>query len=231
MNGSPRSNKAQGAGRRGAASKQRTPASKPDVAAERAAAQAVAKERAVARRAQLDAHFGDNRPGRALVAASWGVTLVALALGVGGLAWGGGFESAYAVVTGIGFIVGTLGIGWALARAASRSRDDQISLGNLVFGTGIAPRGVMGPLWASVAAQTVIGIGIAVAAARGVGVAQGRSQQAALDFFFGSMLATFGLACLLLWGATFGYFPPQPGEPAASSADRAGRHNAPGRRR
>jgi hypothetical protein len=161
-------------------------------------------ERAVVRRAELDAAFPDVVPGRGVVAASWVATAVLLVL-----------TAAAAVapdaVIGVffGFAVGSFLVGSALLAldvvlAAARSRTHAMGIGGLFFLAGSAPRTVRVQLNTSLALAVVVAI-------------TGAAVRPFTPLAFGVLAPVLQLGCSGLWGVRHGHFALRaPADPAAA---------------
>ena len=96
-------------------------------------------ERRAAERRRLEQHFGEETPGRALIAASWFAAGAVTLTGVIGWLVGGPFEIIAFVVSLVLFFAGLLAAMVGFVVAAARSRRDRLDLGRLALLTGIAP--------------------------------------------------------------------------------------------
>jgi hypothetical protein len=148
------------------------------------------------RRAELDAAFEGDPPGRMIVVLSWVATVVLLVLTV--LA-----AVAPDEVIGVffGFAMGSFLVGSALfaldvVLAASRSREASMGIGGLFFLAGSAPRRIGLNLNASLAVSVVV-------------VLVGASVRPFTPLAFGVLAPVLQLACSGLWGVLHGHFPPR----------------------
>ena len=107
-----------------------------------------------------------------------------------------GAAPAALVVAGVLFAGGVVAFGWALLRAAGRSRTEQLHLSGVFFLDGAPPR-VRRLLLGSLALQVVVAL--ATAAAR-----------PNTSLAFGILAPMWGQGLAGLWGARHGRFPPRP---------------------
>ena len=168
---------------------------RPSLAEERAAVQSGGDERRAAERRRLEQHFGEETPGRALIAASWFAAGAVTLTGVIGWLVGGPFEIIAFVVSLVLFFAGLLAAMVGFVVAAARSRRDRLDLGRLALLTGIAPPRVRKSLFGALAVQVIGGLLPAIATK-------------GLELDFGTLVPMMGVGLIFSWGAAYGDFPP-----------------------
>jgi hypothetical protein len=145
-------------------------------------------ERAVVRRAELDAAFPDVVPGRGVVAASWVDAVIGVFFG-------------FAVGS---FLVGSALLALDVVLAAARSRTHAMGIGGLFFLAGSAPRTVRVQLNTSLALAVVVAI-------------TGAAVRPFTPLAFGVLAPVLQLGCSGLWGVRHGHFALRaPADPAAA---------------
>lgn len=182
----------------------RSTSPRPDIAAERAAAQEQNRRLRASRQADLDAAFADGTPGSALIT----VDLVATALFVvtgavaaigyrplsaSPVAWPAAVVSLLLFIGGCGlFLV-------ALIEGARRSRRSLLGIGGWFLLSGSAPQSVQRRLNGALAIQVIAGIGFAAA-------------RPFTALAFATLVPVFGLAVNGIWAARYGWFVDRPAE-------------------
>jgi hypothetical protein len=122
-----------------------------------------------------------------------------------------GFPRDLAAVVAFGlFLVGVVTFFAAYARAVSRSRTDNISVGGLYLMLGSAPGAVQLRLLGCLVVQLVVAVATSVATA---------SVRPFTPLAFGLLVPMFGLACCGLWTARHGAFPARQDPRASLPAD------------
>jgi hypothetical protein len=122
-----------------------------------------------------------------------------------------GFPRNLAAVVAFGlFVAGVIAFFAAYARAVSRSRVDNISVGALYLMLGSAPRGAQVRLLGCLALQLVVAIATSVATS---------DVRPFTPLAFGLLVPMFGLACCGLWSAYHGVFPARQDPRASLPAD------------
>lgn len=133
--------------------------------------------------------------GRTLVRLSWAGTVISCVTAAVNAVTGD--RDDYWLSAGPALVLLLVGSGaflWAFAIAVERSRTEEIGVGGLFFLEGCAPRRVQVVMMASVAVQTVVPLGIAIA----------RPFTA-----FAVLAPVWSLGLAGLWGARHGTFPPR----------------------
>ncbi len=146
------------------------------------------------RAAAMTARFGDEIPGRSIIAVSWACTAVFTLAAIPALIDPRDAVAAFFAVSVVLFVAGCALFMVVLVLAAARSREDAMGMGGLFFLAGSAPPPVQRHLLGSLAIQVVVAI-----------------VAAALDPFtplaFGTLVPTIGLALCGLWAVRHGLFP------------------------
>jgi hypothetical protein len=106
------------------------------------------------------------------------------------------FEIVALFVSLLLFAAGTATFLWALVVAAGRSREREMTVAGLFLLQGSAPRDVRRRLLGALAAEVVVGLGVAIA-------------RPFTSLAFGLLVPVYGLALAGLWGARHGTFPPR----------------------
>ncbi len=135
------------------------------------------------------------RAGRTLIRLSWAGTLVTCVTSVANALTGD--RNDYWLSAGPALVLLVVGCGfflWAFFLAVERSRTEEIGVGGLFFLEGCAPRRVQAVMLASVAVQSMVPLGVAVA----------RPFTA-----FAVLAPVWSLGLAGLWGARHGTFPPR----------------------
>lgn len=138
---------------------------------------------------------GEDVPGRTLIRLSWAGTLISCVTSIANALTGD--RKDYVLSAAPALVLLVLGCGaflWAFALAVERSRTEEIGVGGLFFLEGCAPRRVQLVMMASVAVQTIVPLGVAVA----------RPFTA-----FAVLAPVWSLGLAGLWGAKHGTFPPR----------------------
>lgn len=172
---------------------------RPSAAEARAAAEAAAKARRAAQQGELDAHFAEVIPGRAILRAAQGSTLLFVVVTVLAAAVDTrGLRLVAAVVDLVLFVIGCLLFLLALYGGAQRSRTAEMTMSGWWFLSGSAPRSVRTTLLGAVAVQTVTAFA-------------GAAARPFTALAFGILVPTLGLALCGLWGGRHGWFPARRG--------------------
>ncbi len=174
----------------------------PTTAAE---ARAEAEARRSALRAERESAFaevhGDLIPGRWVMAGSWSITAVFLAVAAGGVVAPDALDGAFLVVSLVFFLIGCLLFAVDLVLAAQRSRSSEMGIAGIFFLVGSAPSAVQRQLLGSLSAQVVVSL---VAAA--VGFAR-LDDQHLNTLAFGILVPMAGLGACGYWAVRWGLFP------------------------
>ncbi len=196
------------------------PSERPQTAAEARAEVEAGKEHARAeRRAEFDAAYGEQTPGRWVIAASWASSAAFAAAAVGGVIWPDPIDGWFLILSLVLFALGCAVFMVDLVLAAARSRDDAMGIGGLFFLAGSAPPEVQRHLNGSLAVQVVVSI-----VAAGVGFARIDDRQLN-SLAFGILVPMLALSLTGLWGVRFGLFPPRSpgtGQPVRRGSDSPG---------
>ena len=140
--------------------------------------------------------FDGDVPGRWIVRASLGSTVVLAAVTALAAAWPDTFVLVFFVVALACFVVGCGIFVVDVLVAAGRSRTVEVGIGGLFFLAGSAPSAVRTPLLGSLAAQVVV-------------VLAGAAIRPFTPLAFGTLAPVLGLGWCGLWGARHGVFPPR----------------------
>lgn len=167
----------------------------PSAAEARAAVEAERAANRERRAAQMRERFGDEIPGRAIIAASWGSTALFALVSVPAAIDPERFVGLFFGVSVVLFFAGCALFVLDLVLAAARSRDDAMGIGGLFFLLGSAPRPVQVHLLGSLAAQVVVAV---VAAA----------LHPFTPLAFGTLVPTVALSLCGLWAVRHGLFEP-----------------------
>jgi hypothetical protein len=178
---------------------------RPTVAEERAAEQANSAQTRAARDATLAERFGEGVPGRGLIVANLGVTIVVAVISIAAVAAYTSLATPTVILDIVVFVAGLVIFVAALVAGAQRSRDAEMDVAGWFFLSRIAPPQVQRTMLGSLAVQVVVGIGAALAS-HGAAVSAGDH---ASKLAFGTLVPIFGLAMCGLWGARYGAFPPR----------------------
>lgn len=119
------------------------------------------------------------------------------------------FGTAYAMLSGLLFAVGTAGLLWAYALGVTRSRADDVSIPGLFFlGGGTAPPAIRRSFRVALLVEVVA---VVVAA----------SIRPYTAVAFGILAPMFAMGLMATWGARHGTFPPRPAPGGGAGARRS----------
>ncbi len=151
----------------------------------------------------------EPQPGATLVRASWAGTVALVAVTALAALWPDELAVLSAAVSLPLFVLGSVAMLAAFARAVERSRTEAIGMGGLYLLAGSAPPAVQRSMMTSLGVQVAVGLAGAIV----------RPYTA---LAFGVLASMWGLGLAGLWGARHGTF-----EPRAPGSEAAARRAAP----
>jgi hypothetical protein len=138
--------------------------------------------------------MSDASGGDGVVRLAWAVTGVFVVMTAGAVVGPDALGVAAVVVALVLFAGGCAAFLWAYARAVSRSRAEEVTLGGIFFLAGSAPRPVARRLRLALAVQSAAALA-------------GAAARPYTNLAFGVLAPMAGLGLLGVWGARHGRFP------------------------
>ncbi|MSO87077.1 MAG: hypothetical protein EXQ71_06105 [Acidimicrobiia bacterium] len=113
------------------------------------------------------------------------------------------FGPAYAAISCLFFLVGTVALLWAFARGISRSRLEEVTIpGLFLLSAPAAPPAVRRRFRRAVVLEMVVVVVVA-------------ALHPFTEVAFGVLAPLFGLGCMALWGGRYAHFEDRPGPQSA----------------
>lgn len=170
--------------------------SKVSAADARAAAEAQRDALRGERQAALEGHFGDDIPGKGLIAGAVWVTVAFVIVTTLAVIVGDYMYWVSAIFDIVVFALGSVLFMLAIYSGSQRSRLFDMTMAGWFFLSGSAPKAVKSPLLGSLVVQVVVSL---VAA----------SMRPFTALAFGILVPIYGVAITAVWSAKHGYFPPR----------------------